>query len=536
MPISQLGAINTTALIVPDIYVQIVPPTTLNLNGVPSNVLAVVGSASWGPLDSPTVIGSMADYVRTFGPVNNRAYDMGSVVAQAVQQGANNFLCVRVAYSTKLSATVQVTDSAANNMLSVASKYSGSYGNQIKIRITQGPSNNTTVGGSTVYAVTATISMPNREPEVFPNITGTIGATGTLWANVASAINNGISGLRGPSDIVAVIPANPSASTSFAAADTTFALAGGADGADGTTAQMRAAILGSDSVTPKTGIFSLRDSRASILACADMTLSTDWSTIQSFAVSEGIYSIVAGPAGEGSAVSTAVTNKKTAGITEYNMKVLVGDHCYWFDGANATTRLVSPVGFVAGRLSNLSPEQSSLNKPIYGITGTQRTTLNQPYTNAELQTLIENGIDVVTNPAPGGPYFATRSGHNASLNPVVNGDNYTRLTNYITKTLDAGMGIFIGKLQSPDVRRQAKATLDSFLSNMEQQGQIGNADGEIPFSVRIDASNNPPSRVSLGYLQADVKVQYLSVIEKFLINVEGGQSVKVERLSTDFAG
>jgi hypothetical protein len=36
-------------------------------------------------------------------------------------------------------------------------------------------------------------------------------------------------------------------------------------------------------------------------------------------------------------------------------------------------------------------------------------------------------------------------------------------------------------------------------------------------------------------MQADVKVQYLSVIEKFLINVEGGQSVLINRQSIDLA-
>ena len=67
MPIVQQGAINTTALIVPDLYVQIVPPQTLLLNGVPTDVLGVVGTASWGPVGEPTIIGSMGDYAASFG-------------------------------------------------------------------------------------------------------------------------------------------------------------------------------------------------------------------------------------------------------------------------------------------------------------------------------------------------------------------------------------------------------------------------------------------------------------------------------------
>ncbi len=69
MPIVQQGSINTTALVVPDLYVQIVPPQNLVLNGVPTNVLGVVGTASWGPANQPVTLATMADYARTFGPV-----------------------------------------------------------------------------------------------------------------------------------------------------------------------------------------------------------------------------------------------------------------------------------------------------------------------------------------------------------------------------------------------------------------------------------------------------------------------------------
>ena len=41
MPIVQQGSINTTALVVPDLYVQIVPPQNLVLNGVPTDIVGV---------------------------------------------------------------------------------------------------------------------------------------------------------------------------------------------------------------------------------------------------------------------------------------------------------------------------------------------------------------------------------------------------------------------------------------------------------------------------------------------------------------
>ncbi len=77
MPIVQQGSINTTALVVPDLYVQIVPPQNLVLNGVPTNVIGVVGTASWGPVGQPVIVATMADYARAFGPVVARKYRHG---------------------------------------------------------------------------------------------------------------------------------------------------------------------------------------------------------------------------------------------------------------------------------------------------------------------------------------------------------------------------------------------------------------------------------------------------------------------------
>src|SRR5438270_3197016 len=96
MPIVQQGSLNTTALVVPDLYVQIVPPQNLVLNGVPTDIMGVVGTASWGPIGQAVIVGSMVEYVQNFGPIMPRKYDMGTQVGTAVQQGAQNFRCVRV--------------------------------------------------------------------------------------------------------------------------------------------------------------------------------------------------------------------------------------------------------------------------------------------------------------------------------------------------------------------------------------------------------------------------------------------------------
>jgi phage tail sheath protein FI len=211
---------------------------------------------------------------------------------------------------------------------------------------------------------------------------------------------------------------------------------------------------------------------------------------------------------------------------------MFGDWIYWYDQANALTRLVSPQGFVAGRLANLSPEQSSLNKPLYGVVGTQKS--GQPgagtattYATADLSALIAAGIDVIANPQPGGAFWGVRAGHNTSSNAAINGDNYTRLTNYIAATLSTGMGLYVGQLVNATLFQNIRATLLAFLNGLLGQGLLGSTDGSVPFAVVCDITNNPASRTSLGYVQADVQVRYQAINEKFIVNVQGGQTVTV---------
>lgn len=651
MPVTQQGAINTTALYVPDVYVQIVPPSENFLNGVPTNVLGVVGTASWGAVNAPTIVGSLADYVQKFGNIQNRKYDLGTAVWAAVLNGANNMRCVRVTdgTDTAASATVQT------NCLTLTGIYTGSLGNNLQAAIATGSAASTTkvtltlpglvpevfdnlsnsiasltvtagtgytavptlsiaaptgsnpvqatasasltvisatqaVGG-TGYAVNDTVTLSNgvilkvttvttgaitgvsvqaggsltsgntptnpvaqvstsgagtggtftltwglgaatltnagngylTAPTV--TLTGGAGSGGSytavisVWQNIANAINNGQSGLRGKSQLmVAAVGAGTAAPV-----NATIALSGGTDGVGTITGST---LLGVDTV-PRKGMYALRGTGSSVAMLADCDDSTTWTNQVSYGLSEGTYMIATGPAGD--TIANATSTKATAGIDSYAMKLMFGDWCYFQDTVNGVTRLISPQGFIAGRLSGLSPEQSSLNKPLYGVVGTQKSYQNLTYSQAELQSLAQAGIDLIANPIPAGNSFGGRLGVNTSSNAVINGDNYTRLTNYVAYTLNAGMGLYVGKLQSPKVRNDAFGTVNAFLSNMWQQGQIGDVNNpqKQPFSVQLDANNNPSSRVALGYMQIDARITYLSVITKLLINVEGGQSVRV---------
>ncbi len=508
MPIVQQGALNTTALIVPDLYVQIVPPQSLLLNGVPTDVAGVVGTASWGPVGEPTIIGSMSDYAASFGPVMARKHDMGTQVATAVQQGAANFRCVRVTDGTDTAASLSVLGA-----ITFTAMYTGSLGNQLRLTFS---------AGSAASSWRLTIAMPGLSPEIFDNITGTGLA---FWNNLANAVNNGNGALRGPSQLVVATTLGGTA-TPVAGV---FLFASGNPGLDGATGVNAAMLVGSDTL-PRLGMYALRGQGCAIGLLADADDSTQWSVQTQFGLDESVYMILTGPAGD--TIANAVTMKAEAGIDSYAAKLMFGDWVYWYDQANAMTRLVSPQGFVAGRLANLSPERSPLNKPLYGVIGTQKS--GQPgggtattYASADLAVLLGAGIDVIANPQPGGNFWGVRGGHNSSSNAAVNGDNYTRLTNYISTTLAAGMGLYVGQVVNDTLFQNIRATLLAFLNGLLSQGLLGSTDGSVPFAVVCNASNNPASRTALGYVQADVQVRYQAINEKFIVNVQGGQTVQV---------
>ena len=509
MPIVQQGSLNTTALVVPDLYVQIVPPQNLILNGVPTNVVGLVGTASWGPVGQPVIVATMADYAQSFGSIVARKYDMGTQIAVAVQQGAQNFRCVRVTDGTDTAAQATIP----GTMFTFTGLYTGSMGNQIVL---------TLGSGSQPSTWRLTVSLPGMLPEVYDNIGGSGAA---FWTALSAAVNQGQGVQRGPSQLV-IAASGGSAGSPSAFSINMGAGIPGTDGADNVTAVQ---LIGVDT-PPRAGMYALRGQGCGLAVLADADDPTQWSVQAGFGLEEGIYILLTGPAGD--TIDNAVTTKQQAGLDSYAAKLMFGDWLWWSDQVNNTVRLVSPQGFVAGRLANLSPEQSSLNKQLYGIVGSQKSGTpgsgqSTSYSAADLSVLLSAGIDVITNPQPGGSFWGVRGGHNSSSNAAIDGDNYTRLTNYIAATLAAGMGLYVGQVINANLFQQIRATQLSFLRNMYNQGLLGSLDGSLPYSVICDLSNNPASRTGLGYVQSDAQVQYQSINEKFVVNIEGGQTVQV---------
>ncbi|MCQ8279866.1 phage tail protein [Acetobacteraceae bacterium KSS8] len=511
MAIIQAGSANVASQIVPAFNVIIQPPGVA-LNGAPTNTLGMVGGASWGPVNTPVVFGGTADGSQAFGPVTNRPFDMLTHVSVAALQGCQSFIGVRVTDGTDTAAAFGLA-TASGQAIGWGSRYTGVVGNATTATLSAGSQAGTwrcTLSNS-ILGVT----------EVFDNLSGAAG-TNAVWVAMAAAINNGQGPGRPPSVLVV---AGAGASTSAPTA-TTYSLGGGADGVSGLTAAM---LIGQDGLS-RTGMYALRKQPISVLDLVDMTDWTQCSVVNALAASEGWYAPIGGPAGQ--SISTAVAAAPQPG---YGVKLLFGDALYWSDQVNNLTRLVNPSAFAAGLLATLDPNQSSLNKPLTGIVGSQRagqasSGQTATFAFAEKQALFQAGIDLIGNPSPGGAYWSVLGGYNASGNAATRLDAYTRMTNFLATTLQGGMGAYIGQPITTTLFGNARASLLGLLSNMVQDGYLDPTYG-TPYSVVCDASNNPQTQTSLGYLRADVQVRYEGTVQNFNVTLAGGQTVVVTTTS-----
>jgi hypothetical protein len=349
---------------------------------------------------------------------------------------------------------------------------------------------------------------------------GAIALTTSVWPNLVSAVNNGQSGVRGPSQIAIATIGTSAAVPALAS----YTLSGGTDGAAGVT---DTTLLGSNTAPP-TGMYCHQSTNVQTLNLVDHQTSSQWSAIGAFCLLNGIFGGGNGTPGQTIASTAAALN--TAGVDNYCFKDLTGDWVYWQDTVNNVQRMLAPMTIWAPMRANMAPNQSTLNKPVNGIIGTIRSAANQPYSDAELLAACNGRVDMLANPSAGGNYFSFQTDRNTSSQAATNSEAYTTMTNFLALTLAANYGFAIGNPQTGDLRKDITDSLSAFLTGLWKVSKyIGNvnAPSAIPFKITLNASNNPNSQVALGVMSALVQVTYLSIVRTFLISLQGGSSVQV---------
>ncbi len=503
-----------TLSIAPGLTVVIFPPSNTYINGLPTDGIGSVGVGSWGPVNSPVIgMGNPTQVQTMYGPVTNRVHDIATAAAVYASNFVRSMTFVRVTDGTDTAAEIQLMDTTNPTPVlgaTLTGKYTGVVGNTFTAAVTAGTKQNT-------YKLTLT--RAGFVPEVWDNLSG---AGSALWAALVSAVNNGVAGATGPSqNFIAAV----GTSTGTPNITTIYSATGGTDGA---TAVTDAMLLGADGLT-RTGMYALRRTGVQVGNLIDCVTSATWLAQAQFGLAEGIFFFGAAP--QGSSLSTTATSLNTAGVDAYSFGVLPGDFCWFNDVTNGVERSLSPATYRAAIQAATSPEQSVLNKPIYGLIGTDRSLANEVYADSEKELAVTSRLDYIANPSPGGSYFASQTALNTSSDSATNGDNYTRMTNYIVFTINAAMGYVVGQTQTTGQRRNTRNTLNAFFNNMWQNdppmiGDVNNPTVQ-PWQVILDSTNNTSASVAQGNEIAAVNVTYLSIIRRFIINYQGGQTVSV---------
>jgi hypothetical protein len=364
-------------------------------------------------------------------------------------------------------------------------------------------------------------------------LTGGVGTWNTFWTNLVNVINSG-NAYHGPSSYTV---ASVGTGASPPILSTAVTLSGGTDGTGGVT---DATLMGQD-VVPRKGMYALRSLGVDCFTLCDLSTVANYAAIASFAIQETCFAIFGSPSGD--TIANCLATRINAGIDTPWFKLILGDWPTFYDSYNGVSRLINPSAFGIGIYGNLSPQQSALNKPLQGISATQRSTLGQTYSDTELSQINLGGIDVILPPStsPGGYYFSFATGRNCSSNTAANGDEYTRMTNFLIRASQTkAAGSFVGQLQSiqpnDQTRANAKALFDGFSAQLasNQTGLGINGQGMIdtPWSVVCDLTNNPPNLQALGYLFLYWQVRYLNVIRYFVVKFQGGGNVTVSVQST----
>ena len=500
-----------TLSIAPGLTVIIYPPSSVYINGLATDGLGSVGVGSWGPVNSPVIgLGNPAQVQAMYGPITNRVHDIATAADVYSKNFVRSMTFVRVTDGTDTAAQIQIMDTAGTPVLGakLTGKYTGVVGNTFTAQVSAGTKAST-------YKLTLT--RAGFVPEVWDNIAG---SGSTFWANLVAAVNSGQPGSAGPSQNFVA-----SVGTSTAAPNTTTAYTGtgGTDGATGVTDTM---LIGTDGLT-RTGMYALRKTGVQVGNLIDCATSTTWLAQAQFGLGEGIYFFSADT--HGASITTTATDLATAGVDAYSFTALTGDYCWYQDNVNGVNRSLSPATYAAAVQAATSPEQSRLNRPVFGLIGTDRSMTDAPYADSEKELAVQSRVDYIANPSPGGAYFSFQTALNTSSNSGENGDNYTRMTNYVAFTINAAMGYVVGQVQTSAQRRNTRNTLNAFFNQLwkgpvQMIGDVNNPTSQ-PWLVILDSTNNTSAGVAQGDEIAAVNVTYLSIIRRFIVGYTGGQGV-----------
>ncbi len=516
-------------------YVDLVAPPPPIPTGPATGLIAIIGAANYGPVNTPTYFNDPSSLFNAFGNGTTLGYSLVDEALQAMPE-CQLFVGVRVTDGTDTSAVINITDGSAGNVIVLTAKYTGTYQNAATALVSL------VSGTSSVKPVyNITISSPGVSAEVFTNIIGyssSAYSAATFQANALAAINGTLANQPGSLRWTATAGASTIAPTT----GTSFTASGGTNG---TTSLTATTCIGTDGITGRTGLYTLRGIvQGAQVFIAQNTTATTGATLVSFASSENCSALIAFPSL--TATNTEISTRATNNLIAPNL-FLASDWTWAYDQVSQTTFLHSPIGPTAAIIAAQPPWMYPGGKPAgaqgkLGIISTDRN--GNPNTNppsgsspisvAEAGQRQQAGILYLTNNP--NLYFQN-AGYGLPHGMASDGKTLisdTRMTQSIAVGIQSVLGNYVGSMIAIVNGKliivgpnggpaNPQGAINAYLSSMTS----GRTPQIAAFSNTLSAQNNSVVSVQQGFLIANIFVQTLSAAKFILAFTQVGNTVNI---------
>lgn len=500
---------NLNNLILDDQYFLEVPVADGSASA-PTGNIGLVGTFSRGPLNTPVLVTSYPDLLKKFGDVDAELKLTGTLTARGIfKQGNANVYIVRVSSTTSpaTQASVEIKNATSKVVLTLKAKTPGTWGNALLANIS---------AGSKVGTIKLVLQY-GAESEVWDNLllhTPEAPISGALLASTVLG-ENGASQLA-TAEILATDATDLPTSGAYV-------LTGGTDGADAAVTDY----IGSETGGKKTGLKALDSAPINLILAAEQGEEQI-----NRALIENAESITQNGGLPRVAVLTFPRTTSMTALADLT-KTLDSDRAIaafpWVNIAESTTGMtqtVSPVGYFAGVLAQLQPNQSAGNKKVAGILGSDPNKIIGP---SELIALAEARTNAIGVQTPAGQ-LGIRGSFTLSQEEEKSQIHVRRMQDYINQLVSQVGGQFVDQPITDDLMRQVFHCVDNILQPMKSP--IAPADQMIAdYKVVCDASNNPATSIAQNRVVCDYAVKLLNVNRFMIFRTQIGSGVVITKQS-----
>jgi phage tail sheath protein FI len=501
---------NLNNLTVDDQYFMEVP-VTLGGSNAPTGNIGLVGTFSRGPLNTPTLVTSYQQLVKQFGEVDSALALTGTLEARGIfKQGNANVYVVRIDGKTAnasapASVVLKDSQSTPGTVLTLTAATNGTWANSL----------NAVVSAGTLNGTFRIDLLYGDESESWDNLVIQQPGTPIAGAVLASAVF-GQNGQMGLSKLA--LGTYPGTANTNMPKPGTYAFTGGTDGAGAEPTDY----IGANTNGVKTGLYALDSAPINIILAAGQS---DPTVIQ--ALIDNCNRITQNGGLPRLAVVTFPKSTPISGlsalVSSYDTERVIPAYPWVqiLEPITNTTPTVSPLGYMAGLLAQLKPHQSTGNKPIVGVLGTDPNLNIGPDDLVKLASLQINAVGVTT---PAGT-IGVRGGFN--LNKSGDSQLYVRrMKDYIDQLVFMVGGLFVDEPITDDLMRQVRQSIDNILQPMKDPSAV--KDKMIAdYRIICDKTNNPDDSVAQNRLICDYAVKLLNMDRFMIFRTQIGSGVVI---------